>query len=633
MVRLRGQIFAACLLVACGPKPEAKAPPAKPVEMAPQMAEEPPDLSPVKRPAEIVLVGRIARPRLFAETLTKWSSLPVGLEDMIPKEARSLSHAVLWEAPIEMLVALDAFGDGKVPPPLFIGSVGLKSLDEALSAADAMQMPTRKLGPGIYRVGDFPDASCAVAVSLGSAPARLICGHGVKDVDTLLPYATRGLPSEPQSGADFELTLDAKPIQDHYGHDVTALRLFAGVAMREVALDSQRFDRALSDAIYGGVDETINLFNDLDQVRIEARIDAARSVLTGAAELRLKGESSWTAGTLAAMKPVAIPATLPRLPPGATLAAYNAPLPAERYAAISRILGDLADGLLEHEKLPDSTRKRTRRVLDAWFSKLPESFAFAVSPSQQDSVGYRHSDTVITRLSEPSGRLMGAYTDFFALLTDPGVKRWAKQQMPKLDPKVWPKVSKKSLKFAGFKSPATLFEVTADLKAWAAVNPKIAESIGNMLPPGDANQLVRLDLVVQPDGDFTYVISGDDTKEMARVMAEHRKSEPGAFFAKPTHSDKVVTAGFLTLAYVARVVERSAKKPEIGKAVESTPHHGESPISFSSTVGPGTARVDVEVPAAVFSDASAAAVSAGPLLKDAFDKPAGDLSGPVGIRQ
>src|SRR5882724_1304412 len=415
MFRLSGLACATCLLVACGPQPEAKTPPPKPVETAPQIVEEPPDLSPVKRPDEVVLVGRIARPRLLADTLTKWSSLPVGLDDMMPAQAKALSRAVLWEAPIEMLVALDTFGEGKVPPPLYIGSLGLKSLDAALSAADAMQLPTRKLAPGVYRVGDFPDASCALAVSLGSAPARLVCGHGVKDVDTLLPYATRGLPSEPQTGADFELTLDAKPIQAHYGHDVTALRLLAGVAVREVALDSPRFDRALSDAIYGSVDETINLFNDLDQIRIEARIDAARNVLTGAAELRLKGESSWTAGTIAATKPVAIPGALPRLPPGATLAAYNTALPAERYAAISRILADLADGLLEHEKLPESTRKHARRVIDAWFSKLPESFAFAMSPSQNDSLGYRHNDTFVTRLSEPSGRALGAYTDFFAL--------------------------------------------------------------------------------------------------------------------------------------------------------------------------------------------------------------------------
>src|SRR5260221_14391941 len=94
--------WVACLVLGCGPKPGAKAPPPKPIEAAPQLVEEAPDLSPVKRPEEVVLVGRIARPRLFADTLTKWSSLPVGLEDLMPEQARPLSRAVLWEAPIEV---------------------------------------------------------------------------------------------------------------------------------------------------------------------------------------------------------------------------------------------------------------------------------------------------------------------------------------------------------------------------------------------------------------------------------------------------------------------------------------------------------------------------------------------------
>src|SRR5689334_5662124 len=99
-----GSASVACLLFACGPKPEAAAPPQPKVLETPAVAPvaEVPDLSPVVRPAELVVVGRIARPRVLAETLAKWSSLPVKLEDMIPSQARQLSRAVLWEAPVEM---------------------------------------------------------------------------------------------------------------------------------------------------------------------------------------------------------------------------------------------------------------------------------------------------------------------------------------------------------------------------------------------------------------------------------------------------------------------------------------------------------------------------------------------------
>jgi hypothetical protein len=50
--------------------------------------------------------------------------------------------------------------------------------------------------------------------------------------------------------------------------------------------------------------------------------------------------------------------------------------------------------------------------------------------------------------------------------------------------------------------------------------------------------------------------------------------------------------------------------------VASAPNHGETPIPFSTTVGAGSARVDLELPAAVFSDTTAAVISAAPVLKD-----------------
>ena len=615
-------LWVAGWLVACGPKPEAKAPPTAAVTAEPRVVEEPPDLSPVKRPAEVVFVGRVARPRLFAETLSRWSSLPLRIEDMIPGDAKQLGRAVLWEAPIEMVAALDAFGEGKVPPPLLVGSIGLKSLDEALSAANALQMPTRKLAPGVYRVGEFPDASCAIAVSLGAAPARLVCGRATKDVDVLLPYATRGLPSEPQTGADFELTLDPKPIQDRHGRDLAALRMLAGVAVRTLALDSPRFDRALSDAVYGLVDETINVLADLDQIRIEARLDASRNLLSASSELKLRGESSWIAGTIAASKPAPVPPSLPRLPPGSTLACYNPPLPAERYAAISRIVGDLAEGFLEAEKLPGPTRQRLRRFTDAWFSKMPESFAFALSPAQKDASALRRADTTVMRVTEPSQRVLGMYSDLFTLLGDPALKKWLKQKVAiKIDDKLWPKLSKKPFKLAGFKAPATLLEGTADLQAWAALDPSIAQALKQLLPAAGLEETRRVAVIVQPDGEFTYVLTGDDPAEMSRVMAEHRKAEPGMFFAKPARNDKVLLAGFVTLGYLAQAIERSAKASGVAKALAAAPHHGEAPISFSTTTGPGTARVDVEVPAAVFADVSATVVTAGPALRDALQKP------------
>jgi hypothetical protein len=631
LVRI-GRVCALLMLVGCGGKQAAK-PPAAPTS-APevQIAEEPPDLSPVARPGEVVVVGRIARPRLFVETLGRWSSAPIALPDLLPSDMRAAEAAVLWDAPVEMLVALDPNGEGMVPKPLLVASIGLKSLEAGLDAAEGMRLVTRKLAPGVHRVGELEGGSCAMAVSVGAAPARLVCGKRSKDVDALLPYATRGLPTEPRTGADFELTLDAAPLQARYGSQISGLRLLGGVAMREVALDAPRFDRAISDAIYGGIDEAIGLFGDLQQVRLEARLDAARNVLLGSAELRLKGEASWLAGTLAATKPVPVPSTLPRLPTGTSLAMFSAAMPAERYAAINRMLGDLAEGYLEHEKVPEASRKRVRQALEPWLQKMPESFGFAVPSRQSNRDGSLalHPDTVINRIAEPSPRIMAAYTSFAALLQDRGFKRWV-QEKTKLTDKAWPKVSKKTLKVAGFKSPATVWEVTADLKALGASSSSAANMIEKWLPLAKRDEVARYTFFVLPDGQFTYVGTGDGPEEVAHALAEHRKTEPGAFFARPARSEPVTSAGFVTLAYLVRALERSNDMPELRKALAGAPNHGETPIPMSTTVGPGVARFDIEVPAAALTDAGSMATSAsGGLRKRAAETRAREKRGSVG---
>jgi hypothetical protein len=581
------------------------------VEATAPVVEEPPDLSPVARPAEVVAVGRVARPRLLVETLGKWGSAPLSPSDLVPGEARAFAPVLLWEAPVDLVVALDPFGEGKVPEPLVVASVGLKSLQEGLSAADRLQLVTRRLAPGVFRVGDLSGGSCALAASNGTAPARLVCGKASKDVDALLPYATRGLPTEPQSGADVELTLDAAPIQARYGTQVTALRLLAGVAMREVALDSPRFDRAISDAIYGGIDEAINLFGDLQQIRLEGRLDAARNVLTASAELRLKGDSSWLAGTLAASKPVPVPATLPRLPPGTSSAWFSAAMPGERFVAIDRVIGDLAEGLLEHEKLPEASRKRVRKALEPWLKSVPETFGFTVPTHTKAVDSARQPEVTISRVAQPGATVLASYGNLLSLLEDRPLRRWV-QEKTLLSDKAWPKLTKKPLKLPGFKTPATVFEVTMHPQLGSSSNPVVR----NLL-----EKMESFLLVIQPDGTSTYVCSGDTVADVVQAMDEHRKSEPGAFFARPARREPVGTAGFFTIAGIARALERSENaRREARQAIALAPHHGESPIPFSTASGPGFARFDLELPAAALADLTAIAVGMAPGAKEALEQ-------------
>jgi hypothetical protein len=608
------------VVAACSGKPEAKAPTTPPVATGSvEVMEELPDLSPVARPTEVVLVGRVSRPRQLVETLARWGNVPLKLEDMLPPEARTFAEAVLWEAPVDTVVALDALGEGKVPPPLVIGSLGLKSLEEGLRTAERMQLQTRRVAPGVYRVVELDGASCALARSLGTAPARLVCGRTARDVDALLPYAIRGLAAEAQGASELEVTLITKPLQDRFGQDVGALRLFAGAAVREAALDVPRFDRALSDAVYGGIDEAIALFGDLEQLRVEARIDTAKNALLGSAELRLEGQASWTAGTIAATQPRAVPAVLPRIVPGATLASYAPPLPAERFAALGRVVGELGEGFLQHAELPEPARKKARRAWDAWFINLPGSFAFVVPPSPADGLAHLHADTTVSRMDEPAQRLLGSFNDVFALIGDPAVKRWAKRKYA-FSEKAWPETRKKAIRLSGFDAPATVFEASLDLKALAEVEPSLASALKGAISPLATDRPSRLVVMVQPDGDATYVVSGDDVKEMTRVMAEHKKSEPGERFTTPASADKVALAGYMTLRAVSRYVDRITGQGELGKALAAAPHRGETPFAFAWSVSPGRARADFELPAAVIGDAAVTAVAAAGPLKDALGR-------------
>ena len=103
----------------CASKPP---PPVVPPASAPQAqvveAEAAPDLSPIAAPEDLVLVGRLSRPRLLVETVAGWAGLPVRLRDLLPQELRGVDSVLAWDAPIEVAAVLDRHSTAKVAPPL-----------------------------------------------------------------------------------------------------------------------------------------------------------------------------------------------------------------------------------------------------------------------------------------------------------------------------------------------------------------------------------------------------------------------------------------------------------------------------------------------------------------------------------
>ena len=124
-------------LFGCG----SPAAPASPVPLVATPAvqlvakEEAPDLSPVAAPAELFAVARFKKPQTAIETVAAWANFPYKLHDVLPSEMKGLESVIAWDAPLEAAMALDPQGEGKVPEPLAVVSLGLTSLEGALDFA------------------------------------------------------------------------------------------------------------------------------------------------------------------------------------------------------------------------------------------------------------------------------------------------------------------------------------------------------------------------------------------------------------------------------------------------------------------------------------------------------------------
>src|SRR5450432_1602083 len=269
--------------------------------------EEPPDLAPVPAPPELFAIARFKNPQTAIETVSSWANFPFKVEAALPAELRGLGPVLAWDAPLELAVMLDPLGEGKVPEPLSVLSVGLTSLDGALDFARAQGQSVRRLRPGVYRVGDSEDVACTVGVAVGSAPARLVCGHRAHDVDGLFNYATRGLPNEPLPDLDFQIELRLDPVKKKYAAELGSARLLGGFLLREVQIDNPRFDRALSDVAYALIDETLALVHDLDKVTIDANIDRARNLVNVRCDVKFSGQQAWLSQALAEAVPMSAP--------------------------------------------------------------------------------------------------------------------------------------------------------------------------------------------------------------------------------------------------------------------------------------------------------------------------------------
>ncbi|HET9955470.1 MAG TPA: hypothetical protein VFQ61_13235, partial [Polyangiaceae bacterium] len=264
------------------------------VESAPAATAAPqPDLSPVAQPPDLVAVARVARAQSFVETLASWAGIPTSLLNTLPAEVQALSGVIDWSAPVEAAAVLDRHSKRKSAAPEGVFSVGITSLAKALDLAREHGAKPAEVSPSIYRLDFDEEFSCALAPALGPSRLRLVCGNGWTAVEDLLPYATRGLPTQPLAQQDVYLALNAAPLQARYGEEIGSIRLLTGLLLRQIQSDNPRLDRALTDSAYAIADELKALALDAQRFELTGHLDTTKNNLSLGYALQFAGEQSF----------------------------------------------------------------------------------------------------------------------------------------------------------------------------------------------------------------------------------------------------------------------------------------------------------------------------------------------------
>jgi hypothetical protein len=606
--------------------------------------EEAPDLSPVPAPTDLFLVGRFKSPRQALETLASWAKYPFKLHDILASDLKPLETMIAWDAPVEMASALDEEGEGKVPEPLAALSFGVTSVDAVLSFARAQGWHVQKTGPGIYRLGDDAELTCTVARALGAAPARVVCAHRSHDLDGLFPYMTRGLPLEPLSTSDFYMELRVTPIKRKYSGELASARMLAGFLLREVQRDSPRLDRALSDCVYGLVDEAVAFIADFDTFSLDAKFDAPSGQIVLGATAGFGGTRSWLVQNSVEMAQSSTPDAFWQLPAAASAGTFSAGFKPGRIKPLGRSLAELLAGYLQYEKVSPKVRDQWQRLVqnafDDTLSYVSAKGDINDIPSDPAlAIAYNMFGWQLVGTNVEAKHYQSLLDDLGTALANPELAALLKTR-EHVSSEVLPKLRGQALTLKGFKPGARAYDMELPR---ALVDALATYHGGSKLPApkGGKAKGFPFTILVASDDDRTWLAYSPDPKAArAHLESLHDPGVPrlasragqallSPLDLSPLKAGPATGGGFFALKSLASPLRALTSDEIADRMLNSLPHHGETAITFLSTVHPGAhtaSSVQVRVPRAVIEDVGAL-IPALALLGDHQHL----LSGPLGV--
>jgi len=600
-------VLALALLGCGGASQPAPARVAPPVAAKPEPVVETADLSPVVRPPSVFVTGRLKRPTALADTVAHWAGVPLGLRDVLPFAAKDLDSVLVWDAPVEFSAALAPSGARGVVEAAF--SLGLTGTEQALRIARHQGYEVKRLGPEIYAVGGTGRLSCAVAPSLGSAAARLVCAHRPTELDDLLPYMTRGLPNEALGQRDLEVELKIEPLRRQFASQIGSARLFAGFLVREMQLDAPRFDTALSDAAYAAADELVAVVHDLDTVRLAASVDDQKHVIDAELTLAMGDKKSWSAAVLSdrAAHVGPAPAEFFTLPADASSASYARSHDPRLLEHVSSGLVELADAYLEQKKIGKATRERVGRILQTYFAWDGELVSAdgqgTLLPKAKGARSESPRDWMLLRIAHPPAKLRALFADFAAILADRELRAVVARALH-ADEKELPQARMVPLR--GDRIPPGTQALL--LKAPTELRSLVGRSLGlgsKALSEGPDSERA---IAVIPNGPEAFVASAETPAELAARLGQALSGKASSLAVReelsPLRSYSANWAGFSSLLSIVTgaLGSRVTAPGELGA---SLPNHGKVPVFFQWTAEPGPgpkATFRTSIPAGVFED-------------------------------
>lgn len=624
----------------CGPAPEPVSPKPQaddrsvaPSQVAGQAAF---DLSPVPEPANIVGLVRWSNPSATLSALTGCAGLPPQLaegnvralvEEILgdalrgSADKKQLGAVVALDAPVHVVAALDA--SGRRSAPIAAISLGLVSLERAKGAVEATG-PLTELMPGVWKIGgkERSPATCVIAASAGSTPARLICGERDKDLVALGPYLARTLPTVAPGGRDLHAEIRFVPLSDKFGAQARQqLRGLGIIAQSELSIGEPRFDKAIVEAANGVQDELSALIGDADKATFDLGVDP-RSCLSLSSAVELRGKSSWLAGAIsdgsdrAASPP---PPIFWRLPKKTDAAFFARGADPARYSTILRTLRTLLEGFLTKENVgKPADRKALADLLSMPLGKDTSSVSASghgdtppakpgTSNAQQtlDQMVGNWVGWSLVGVDEGPETMTKYLKDLVAVYNRPALLGALRKELGE-DGKLLPTVKT-------VPAPKELGKGSLAVEIKFTNLPAPGE---RSAPPGAKGRPAKpqtisfsIHALLMGEEKTTWVAVGADKAELVKQLSMVKTGAPDAGTLasrpglEPLKSGKLVSGGFITLAPMTRAFSAGmsfftqfsgpgGSPPEVQQimnTLNNLPHKAEGPIFFTGQSRGGNA--------------------------------------------